>query len=248
MRNKWKQGQRSCQPILERRAWVALALLGAFSFLGFIQAASAQTMVTRYLNMNSYVIPFETLVAPTTLATVSAFGSMKYNANVTTAHISWSAVADTDQYKLMLYDAITSQWNQIYNGTGQWVEVENLAIGVRYFSVIACGGGLCGEYSPNAALLIATNLDKDLDGIDDDNDLCLGTTEGATVSAAGCIPTTVDSDSDGITDDLDWCAGTGTGEAVNSSGCSDNQIDTDGDGIADYLDAYPHQNASQCTP
>lgn len=248
MRNKWKEGQRASDSLEERRTWVSLVLVILLCYWGALQTAQGQTTVTRYLNMNSNVISFDMLIAPPTLATVSASTSMKYKAEVSTAHISWSTVPDADQYKLMLYDNGAAQWNLIYDGAGQTHEMEGLTPGAHYVSIIACGGGLCGERSANAGVQIASNLDKDLDGVNNDNDLCPDTAQGVEVSAAGCEPSTEDTDDDGVTDDLDRCANTVAGEVANSRGCSPNQIDSDSDGKPDYQDAYPHQSALQCTP
>ena len=75
--------------------------------------------------------------------------------------------------------------------------------------------------------------DLDLDGINDCDDQCLGTPEGAVVDASGCP---VDTDMDGVFDGLDKCPGTPKGARVDKKGCPS---DSDGDGVLDGLDRCP---------
>ena len=60
------------------------------------------------------------------------------------------------------------------------------------------------------------DLDTDLDGISDSEDLCPDSTEGAFVDINGCL---VDSDGDGIDDLQDKCPNSKIGAVINIEGC-----------------------------
>ena len=96
--------------------------------------------------------------------------------------------------------------------------------------------------------------DLDGDGVNNSDDVCLGTSTGAPVNTDGCpdadgdgvadaddafpndASETADSDGDGVGDVSDQCAGTPGIEAVNGAGCTD----SDGDGVADTDDPFPN--------
>jgi len=96
--------------------------------------------------------------------------------------------------------------------------------------------------------------DSDGDGVNNSDDVCLGTSTGAPVNTDGCpdadgdgvadaddafpndASETADSDGDGVGDVSDQCAGTPGIEAVNGAGCTD----SDGDGVADTDDPFPN--------
>jgi hypothetical protein len=59
------------------------------------------------------------------------------------------------------------------------------------------------------------NLDADEDGVNDNEDKCLGTPKGVKVNASGCPP---DTDGDGVADYIDLESNTKTGADVNQFG------------------------------
>ncbi|GEM_PF-504202 len=79
--------------------------------------------------------------------------------------------------------------------------------------------------------------DLDFDGVNDQNDICLGTEPGQPVNEFGCG----DYDNDGVPDNEDECPDTSYEERldINSVGCGPSQRDTDGDGVNDALDDFP---------
>jgi hypothetical protein len=106
--------------------------------------------------------------------------------------------------------------------------------------------------------ILDTVRDDDNDGVFNDVDECLNTTnEGITegtgknsigddyaVDETGCAAWERDEDGDGVSDQYDYCFGSDAQFAVVGDGC----IDTDDDGQSDRVDPYPHQNDTQCTP
>ena len=69
-----------------------------------------------------------------------------------------------------------------------------------------------------AKVVVSADIDKD--GVNDENDTCADTPEGATVDANGCADSQKDTDGDGVSDDLDNCADTAEGSTVDESGCT----------------------------
>ncbi len=110
--------------------------------------------------------------------------------------------------------------------------------------------------------------DADGDGVEDSEDDCPETAEGADVDSAGCSESQrsdsgggdgsgpgssgADGDEDGVDDDEDACPSTPTGTEVNSEGCPD----SDRDGVIDEDDQCPDTPHSErrevdetgCTP
>ena len=82
-------------------------------------------------------------------------------------------------------------------------------------------------------------FDTDEDGINDKDDQCAGTVDGAIVDSIGCASTQIDNDADGISDATDQCPNTPNGESVGLTGCSPTQVDSDGDGVYDSDDDCP---------
>lgn len=62
----------------------------------------------------------------------------------------------------------------------------------------------------------AITYDEDLDGIQNNKDLCLGTPKNIKVDKYGCA---LDSDFDGVLDVYDQCPNTKFSDMVNSLGC-----------------------------
>lgn len=117
------------------------------------------------------------------------------------------------------------------------------------------------------AVPVSAQNDADGDGVEDNDDECPDTAEGATVDGDGCSDAQrnsnnggdepiIDSDSDGVIDDDDGCPNTETGNEVNSDGCAAYQFDTDRDGVPNGEDEClntPHSeknevNRQGCTP
>ncbi|MCH7631988.1 MAG: thrombospondin type 3 repeat-containing protein, partial [Planctomycetes bacterium] len=102
-------------------------------------------------------------------------------------------------------------------------------------------------------------VDRDDDGVPDENDACPNTPTGAQVDDNGCPigdPNADDTDGDGVGDDIDQCEDTAADAEVDANGCSPNQRDGDGDGVTDDLDQCPDTpegqtdavNADGCAP
>ena len=117
------------------------------------------------------------------------------------------------------------------------------------------------------AVPVSAQEDADGDGVEDGDDECSDTSEGATVDADGCSDaqrssttgedeTTTDSDSDGVIDADDECSDTEADAEVNSEGCTAYQLDTDGDRVPNDEDECPDTPHSEknevdrqgCTP
>jgi outer membrane protein OmpA-like peptidoglycan-associated protein len=79
--------------------------------------------------------------------------------------------------------------------------------------------------------------DTDEDGVNDKNDQCPESREGAVVSESGCEP---DGDGDNVPDALDQCLETPEGAEVDDKGC---HRDGDNDGSPDGLDQCPETPA-----
>lgn len=114
---------------------------------------------------------------------------------------------------------------------------ELITVGFEY-SQASSFSGSARIYLDNVA--VHAIPDSDGDGINDADDDCSNTPEGATVDAVGCADSQKDTDSDGVTDDLDQCANTPSSETADSSGCGPSQRDSDGDGVNDDQDAFPY--------
>ena len=84
-----------------------------------------------------------------------------------------------------------------------------------------------------------SQLDDDMDGVNDANDACPGTPAGETVDNVGCSASQEDADNDGVMDAFDACPNTPLGSVVDAAGCSTGQLDTDGDTITDDRDQCP---------
>ncbi|MCH7527300.1 MAG: thrombospondin type 3 repeat-containing protein, partial [Planctomycetes bacterium] len=95
-------------------------------------------------------------------------------------------------------------------------------------------------------------LDRDDDGVADDDDQCLDTPDGAAVNDDGCADSQLDSDGDGVSDEADLCADTPPETDVDETGCDlggrpvpgDRPVpDTDADGVPDGSDNCPNTPA-----
>ena len=102
-------------------------------------------------------------------------------------------------------------------------------------------------------------VDRDNDGVPDEDDLCPNTPTDVPADAQGCPigdPDADDTDGDGVGDDIDQCEDTAADAEVDANGCSPNQRDGDGDGVTDDLDQCPDTpegqtdavNADGCAP
>ena len=89
----------------------------------------------------------------------------------------------------------------------------------------------------------ASQLDADMDGVNDRNDACPNTPAGETVDAVGCSGSQEDADNDGVMDAFDACPSTTLGSIVDAAGCALYQLDTDGDTITDNIDQCPTTTA-----
>ncbi len=89
----------------------------------------------------------------------------------------------------------------------------------------------------------ASQLDADMDGVDDSSDACPDTPAGEPVDNVGCSSSQEDTDMDGVMDAFDACANTPLGAQVDSAGCALSQLDTDGDSITDDRDQCPTTTA-----
>jgi len=86
-------------------------------------------------------------------------------------------------------------------------------------------------------------VDKDGDGVPNDQDKCPDTPPGVAVDEIGC-PVDTDSDGDGVPDNMDNCPDNTPQEisaGVDHNGCPK---DSDGDGVLDYMDACPNTSAA----
>ena len=84
-----------------------------------------------------------------------------------------------------------------------------------------------------------SQLDADMDGVNDANDACPNTPAGETVDSVGCSSSQEDADNDGVMDAFDACPNTPLGAVVDAAGCATSQLDTDGDTITDDRDQCP---------
>jgi len=84
-----------------------------------------------------------------------------------------------------------------------------------------------------------TQLDADMDGVNDATDACPDTPAGETVDSVGCSSSQEDADNDGVMDAFDACPNTPLGSVVDAAGCATSQLDTDGDTITDDRDQCP---------
>ena len=73
-------------------------------------------------------------------------------------------------------------------------------------------------------LKLASDQDRDGDGVADPQDRCPDTPAGASVDANGCSAEQRDTDGDGVNDALDLCADTPPGSVVDAAGCSLEQL------------------------
>ncbi|MCF6340672.1 MAG: OmpA family protein [Sulfurimonas sp.] len=79
-------------------------------------------------------------------------------------------------------------------------------------------------------------LDKDGDGVFDNDDRCPNSAAGAKVDKFGCLVLD-DKDKDGVPDKDDKCPNTKEGTSVDYRGC---ELDSDDDGIVDSKDRCPN--------
>ena len=70
-------------------------------------------------------------------------------------------------------------------------------------------------------LAVALTLDKDADGVPNDQDDCPYTSAGAKVDRTGCA---LDEDFDGVADGLDRCPSSNLGTSVDLEGCAKGQV------------------------
>ena len=84
-----------------------------------------------------------------------------------------------------------------------------------------------------------SQLDADLDGVNDALDACPDTPAGEPVDNVGCSSSQEDADMDGVMDAFDACPNTALGAQVDTAGCALRQLDTDGDTITDDRDQCP---------
>ncbi|MBL6887063.1 MAG: thrombospondin type 3 repeat-containing protein [Candidatus Poseidonia sp.] len=84
-----------------------------------------------------------------------------------------------------------------------------------------------------------SQLDGDMDGVNDAEDACPDTPAGEQVDNVGCSSSQEDQDNDMVMDAFDACPNTPLGSQVDAAGCALSQLDTDGDTITDDRDACP---------
>ena len=89
----------------------------------------------------------------------------------------------------------------------------------------------------------ASQLDADLDGVDDAADACPDTPAGEQVDNVGCSSSQEDSDNDMVMNAFDACPNTPLGFQVDAAGCALSQLDTDSDEITDDRDDCPTTTA-----
>ena len=89
----------------------------------------------------------------------------------------------------------------------------------------------------------SSQLDGDMDGVDDATDACPNTPAGEQVDNVGCSSSQEDSDNDLVMNAFDACPNTPLGLQVDAAGCALSQLDTDGDSITDDRDACPTTTA-----
>jgi hypothetical protein len=82
-------------------------------------------------------------------------------------------------------------------------------------------------------------VDTDLDGVDDEFDLCDSTPLDEIADQDGCSCSQNDSDGDGIDDCIDLCPDTFPGDLVDDLGCACEDLDDDDDGVSDCDDECP---------
>ncbi len=87
--------------------------------------------------------------------------------------------------------------------------------------------------------------DDDGDGVQNCNDACAGTANGAAVDVNGCSCAQLDDDGDGADNCTDTCPNTPNGQAVDGAGCSCSQLDTDMDGVNDCNDTCANTPGGQ---
>ncbi len=84
-----------------------------------------------------------------------------------------------------------------------------------------------------------SQLDTDMDGVNDANDACPDTPAGENVDNVGCSSSQEDADNDEVMDAFDACPNTPLGAVVDAAGCAASQLDSDGDTITDDRDQCP---------
>lgn len=89
----------------------------------------------------------------------------------------------------------------------------------------------------------ASQLDADLDGIDDATDACPDTPAGEQVDDVGCSSSQEDDDNDMVMNAFDACPNTPLGLQIDAAGCALSQLDTDKDDITDDRDDCPTTTA-----
>jgi hypothetical protein len=169
------------------------------------------------------------------------------------AHILYhkNSVAEWKPDDLVYATNVNSSWNRYVLLSQEDSIAEQTSIGVDSSNILH----LIYEWRPNGQNQVITSymelkrnwtsLDSDLDGVGDDNDLCPGTPQGATVNEDGCSLTQLDQDGDGVGDYIDQCPNTPTGETVDFFGCSQSQLDDDGDGVKNNVDQCPNTPAGE---
>lgn len=102
---------------------------------------------------------------------------------------------------------------------------------------VSLGLSLAFGLASNRSEPVATVVDSDNDGVEDNQDQCPGTPAGATVDSQGCE---LDDDADGVANSVDQCPATPAGASVDSQGC---ERDSDADGVVDSRDECPNTQA-----
>ncbi len=130
------------------------------------------------------------------------------------------------------------------NDPTQWADQDNDGYGDNASGTNGdqCLGTPAGQ-SVDSNGCAASQLDGDLDGIDDATDACPQTPPGEQVDNVGCSSSQEDSDNDMVMNAFDACPNTPLGLTVDAAGCALSQLDTDDDEITDDRDLCPTTTA-----
>ena len=148
--------------------------------------------------------------------------SLDFGAEFALSHmdIHWEA-ANSASYEVQCSND-NINWQTIVNqsgGTfGNRTDQLTLAGSYRYLRIYGISRTSVYGYSIwEVEVYGSIPADRDLDGIDDNSDLCPDSPIGTIINSQGCL--LIDSDGDGIENYADQCPGTQAGAAVDGSGC-----------------------------
>lgn len=120
---------------------------------------------------------------------------------------------DGDGFRTLWWTSLTGFVINVDDFTGEPTVSDQLPVDFVDVPCDAClfwdDTTLCGDIT----------FDRDLDGILDDEDLCLGTPSGEEADDDGCSCSQLDDDLDGVENCNDFCPNTLSGEEVNVFGC-----------------------------